>query len=754
MNSLSSKLIYYTFVLALFSTSLQATTHPISIDYRIEMARQIAFGKVVQQHAFWDDAKENIYTVHLIEISAYLKEFSNKKYVEIITMGGVVEDEAQVVFPNITLQNEQEYFFFLSHETALVMGQQTNARTNQIPRYRPFASVQGILPYVHNHFIDYHTKQPVAAEQLVEKVEKQTRFVAQRPNGHPFYFSKKDFPAKARSNNNIQLRNAANENATHFRAGTADEAEELIIAGTGFGDEPGKVLFSNADFGGVGFIISNYESDLVYWTDREIRVKIPPKAGTGSIKLLNKAGREVGEAPISIDWAITPTYSSYKGFDTHTRQQVKFLNRNESGGYSIEVNTTNGLLDHTVALESFERALGKWQCATKINFTLDKTGTTKTFANDGHCVIQYSENLPLGVLGIATSRFKAVASSSCSGTKTLWYLKEFDIQFTPDYLMAAGYSWNFSSSQPLSQQFDFESIALHELGHAHGIGHVVNPTNVMYFGIANGESKKELDEAEIDAGRHRVMHSIGQNCISRFEPMIPLEQSCQVVETAKTATRIKVILEGCFDVSQQVMQTKLAAKGLLPLAQPFSESPYYYQGTENRSSSVNTEIVDWVLVQLRDKEDSNKVLAQKAALVKSDGLLIEAEGSNLITFDKMPNDEYYIALFHQSHLPILSRTPHLMNEDAMLYDFTINESAALGNAQLKKKSNRSMMNCGDFDGNGVINSQDFNLWKQNSSAIDVYLSADADGNGIINNQDFNLWKANRSKISAISVGNH
>ena len=61
------------------------------------------------------------------------------------------------------------------------------------------------------------------------------------------------------------------------------------------------------------------------------------------------------------------------------------------------------------------------------------------------------------------------------------------------------------------------------------------------------------------------------------------------------------------------------------------------------------------------------------------------------------------------------------------------------------------MHAGDFDGNGVINSQDYNLWKQNSSAVNVYLAADVDGNGIINSLDYNLWKANRSKIAMISI---
>jgi len=51
---------------------------------------------------------------------------------------------------------------------------------------------------------------------------------------------------------------------------------------------------------------------------------------------------------------------------------------------------------------------------------------------------------------------------------------------------------------------------------------------------------------------------------------------------------------------------------------------------------------------------------------------------------------------------------------------------------------------------GVINNEDYNLWKTSGAAINTYSPADADGNGIINSLDYNLWKINRSKIGLIS----
>jgi len=74
----------------------------------------------------------------------------------------------------------------------------------------------------------------------------------------------------------------------------------------------------------------------------------------------------------------------------------------------------------------------------------------------------------------------------------------------------------------------------------------------------------------------------------------------------------------------------------------------------------------------------------------------------------------------------------------------------MGTDQLKEIDGRYCMYSGDYDGNGIINNQDFNLWKQNVNDINTYIPADADGNGIINNLDFNLWKQNGSKVSILS----
>jgi len=400
---------------------------------------------------------------------------------------------------------------------------------------------------------------------------------------------------------------------------------------------------------------------LISWTSTEIEIKIPAKAGTGTVEVYHQNGSLVGSSAITIEWAVNPIFSTYRGYEEKTRQKVKFLDRNENGGYTLQINTTEGFFGDNQAVSSFERALTTWQCQTGINFQLDKTGTTTAFANDGICVIQYSPNLPVGVLGVATSRYKSVGSSSCSQENTLWYLKEFDIQFIPNSRMTSGLSWNFSANEPTFDQFDFETIALHELGHAHGLGHIVGSNHVMHYSVTNGEARKKLSAQEVTAGLHKMSYSMETNCISRYTPMEQLETNCATQETGTTvAAKVKLFLEGHFNEVQHSMNTHLTDDGLLPMQQPFNLAPFAYRGTETIGTFPD-DVVDWVLLQVRDGEDMTTVLAiaTKALLVRKDGLVIDTDGNELLTFENLPMGAYYVAIFHRSHLPIISLTTHL-----------------------------------------------------------------------------------------------
>ncbi len=549
----------------------------------------------------------------------------------------------------------------------------------------------------------------------------------------------------------ITLKNPAGAINPVFITGTIDDENDLIIEGTGFGDTAGTIEFDNSDSGGRSIITIDQATDIVSWTNTAIRVKIPTRAGNGTVTVKSSNGAIIGSSTLQIGYSINSLYSSFRSFDSKTRQNIKFTNRNEAGGYTIQLNTSSGFA-FSEAVPPLEKAIDTWICASGINWQIDKAGTSAVFGNDGNSVVVYEPFLPAGVLGITTSRYKASGNSSCSLHNTVWYLKEFDIQFVPNTSMGS-FSWNFTEGDPLFNQYDFETIALHELGHAHGLGHVIDGDELMHYSVQNGVKNRSISHHAHEGSNFKTALSIQPNCISTHEPMTLLSPSTctTVVEERGTSARVKLMLEGYFDSASDQLKTNLLDNNLLPADQPFDEEPYNL-GQGITVSSFPSNAVDWLLLELRAENDMNQVIAQKPVLVNADGTIVDLTGETLITFEGVDDGNYYIAVFHKSHLPIISSAAQPLSSDPPLFDFSASADATMGNDQQIIINGKYFMVSGDFDGNGIINSLDFNLWKQSGAAVNSYSPADADGNGIINSLDFNLWKANSSKISILNRG--
>lgn len=540
----------------------------------------------------------------------------------------------------------------------------------------------------------------------------------------------------------ISIKNGAGIANPSFITGTIAGDNDLVIEGSGFGSVAGTIHFPNSDSGGRTLVAIDQASDIITWTDNLIRVKVPSRVGSGTFLIKNSANATIGTGTINVDFAINSLYSSFRSFPERTRQDIKFTNRNGSGGFTLQLDTGTGFASSN-AVAPLERAIDTWVCATGVHWQMDKSGTTAGFANDGNCVAVYEPNLPVGVLAITTSRYKASGNSSCSLENTLWYLKEFDIQFLPEAALG-NFSWNYAPWPPQATQYDLETIALHELGHAHGLGHVIDEDEIMHFAVQSGVSRRTLSTHTYDAGQFKINQATQPICLTSHEPMTLIENTCEdELPAPRISTQVKILLEGFFNPTSQQLNTNLKDNNLLPVSDPFDT------GQEVELTDFSLDLVDWALLELRDENDMHNVISQKPVLIQSDGKLLEVSGSDLITFEGLTDGNYYLAVFHKSHLPIISGSPQFLSANPDLYDFTASDSSTMGEDQQKLVDGKYCMISGDFDGNGIINSLDFNLWRQAGAAVNSYSPADADGNGIINNQDFNLWKANGSKISIL-----
>lgn len=133
--------------------------------------------------------------------------------------------------------------------------------------------------------------------------------------------------------------------------------------------------------------------------------------------------------------------------------------------------------------------------------------------------------------------------------------------------------------------------------------------------------------------------------------------SCNSVELST-----KVFLEGAYDNGTSLMMDGLRTIKALPLLEP-----YYAIGDLAKESDAmitpelltqtgDDAIVDWVLIELRDKNDSTKVLAQKAALLQCDGDVVDVDGVSSVRFQVIA-DEYFVAVHHRNHLAIMTANP-------------------------------------------------------------------------------------------------
>lgn len=209
----------------------------------------------------------------------------------------------------------------------------------------------------------------------------------------------------------------------------------------------------------------------------------------------------------------------------------------------------------------------------------------------------------------------------------------------------------------------------------------------------------------------------------------------------------KALLGGAYS-SSNLMNTNLNTNFILPNLQPFNQPPWYYNGTEAVGNfPANT--TDWVLLELRSKNNIDSIVYRRAALIMSNGDIIDTDGCNTIAFGANYN-EYYVALRHRNHLDVISSEAIFLQGQQL--DFTNPANVLNGESQMLLLNNGLFgLKPGDIDANGVITYSDFNAYKQQVAASNSYNKADCNLDGTVNLNDFNLIRANTSSIGISSI---
>jgi uncharacterized protein (TIGR02145 family) len=225
---------------------------------------------------------------------------------------------------------------------------------------------------------------------------------------------------------------------------------------------------------------------------------------------------------------------------------------------------------------------------------------------------------------------------------------------------------------------------------------------------------------------------------------------------------LKVYLEGPFIGS--TMNPTLNT--VLPLNHPFHPAlPYfgnpnpvwYYNGSESVPVIPNSNIVDWILVELRDAPTVGEALpataaGRQAAFITNTGQIVGLDGSSNLQFTHTIVHQLFAVIWHRNHLGIISANPLTNIGGVLSYDFTTGSGQALGgtSAQKELSSGKWGMMTGDGDGNGIVQTADRTAVWNIQAAKSGYLESDYSMNKQVNNPDKNdFWKSNLGKSSIL-----
>jgi hypothetical protein len=155
---------------------------------------------------------------------------------------------------------------------------------------------------------------------------------------------------------------------------------------------------------------------------------------------------------------------------------------------------------------------------------------------------------------------------------------------------------------------------------------------------------------------------------------------------------LNLILYGAWNGTD--MNTTLNDLGLIPTADPYSVGVTV--------PSIPAGVVDWVLVELRDKTNNENVLYTRAFFLNSAGELVNPDGVTGGKLQAIPRDQYYVSVKHRNHLGVMTANTVDFTAGSASFDFTDPSSAVFGTNPMYSDGVVMMLWAGDTDSNGQV----------------------------------------------------
>ena len=174
-----------------------------------------------------------------------------------------------------------------------------------------------------------------------------------------------------------------------------------------------------------------------------------------------------------------------------------------------------------------------------------------------------------------------------------------------------------------------------------------------------------------------------QTPLSNTRALVPAQSLAPWVNCAPSV-QLRVGLQGPTTTASNLMKDDLRVANLVPFAEPYAAAGFTLVGSGGESISPTLlavtgpdAIVDWVLIEIRNKTNPATVVATKSALLQRDGDVVSTDGRARIQFN-IPTDQYYIAIRHRNHFGAMTFTPKVLGGEVAYLDFSLAQEPMYG----------------------------------------------------------------------------
>lgn len=442
----------------------QCLYNKTSIDQVVAQSDLIVDGKIVSAECMWNASHTMIYTRYGIKVYTLFKGAATDT-VFFYSPGGTLDLRKIKVEPSVHPPLGSYGLFMLA----------AARKDRDLPVNALMASRGHLSWYRYNYYTGMASSvfetYNLLEKKLERAIEEVTGIKPLRKHGLPV----------------INPQNSNNSRAiSSFSPAslTAGTASVLTINGSGFGTVADTVFFLWAS--DPNFLAFALPSQVVSWSSTQIKVQVPDDAGTGPVYVSTSTSAGPNQNSAT---NLTVLSAQSNVMYQNNAYITRHSNPTNTGKISFQLNTNFN--NNNDARLSLARAMKTWRCNNNFNIEINPVTTSvNVIADDNVNVIKFS-NLS-GPLGVTYTYFQGCNISG----NLYWHTTEIDMEFDDAITNS---SWNFGPGNPTFNQYDFESVVLHEMGHALLLAHVIDENKIMHRFITNGAVKRTPSSDEIAA---------------------------------------------------------------------------------------------------------------------------------------------------------------------------------------------------------------------------------------------------------------